>query len=125
MEITIRVNEKQAAIINRALDLYARIGAGQFREILFHPQFFSVDKGNAADELEKIASQLTGLPPYSYHGITSEKLCKQSKTAFWIHQHIRYVIAWARNPEGGYTVDFNKPEKFQEEEPVVVCEAKE
>lgn len=36
---TLKVSEKQLRLIQRALDLYSRIGIGQFEEIKDHPTF--------------------------------------------------------------------------------------
>lgn len=37
--VTIKVTEEQARLIQKSLDFYSRVGAGQFNEILDHPTF--------------------------------------------------------------------------------------
>lgn len=38
--VTIKVTEEQARLIQKSLDFYSRVGAGQFSEILDHPTFY-------------------------------------------------------------------------------------
>ena len=39
MKVTIECTEKELYLINKALDFYSRVGAGQFSEIVDHPTF--------------------------------------------------------------------------------------
>ena len=39
MKVTIECTEKELYLINKALDFYSRVGAGQFSEIIDHPTF--------------------------------------------------------------------------------------
>lgn len=117
MKITIECNENHARIIQQALDLYSRLGMGQFDRIHELMTFDFAKKLDVRSEAEEILDNLKALyfpelgKGYGYHGIFSNNTPDQSKVAWDIIQVIRNKIAWHEKPEGGHTVSFGDPMK--------------
>lgn len=113
----IEVNEKQARVLIQALDLYSRLLAGQLDELNHLFVFNGNIKYNAAekqiDELKAIL--FPDLIAASSYGICGEKTPNAAKIAFDIQQAVRNAVAWDKNPEGGFQVDFDKPYKTSNE----------
>jgi len=116
------ISEKQARVIITALDLFLRIGLGQFEKILDHPQYLhkiindNVSFKESEKLLYRIKSILTGYPPYASHGIGSLKVHEDCTISYDIAQVIRHRLAWDKKPEGGLTTDFGTPVQFSNEE---------
>ena len=117
-EYIIRITERQAHVINSALELYFRVGMGQFEEII-QKCFFSECTAEQLDEarvhLKNAQVVLTKLPPNAYHSITSDKIGEWNRVACDFYDVIRNRLAWDRSPEGGWGVDFRNPSKFSSE----------
>lgn len=121
MKIHIECNEKQAQIIQRALDLYTRIIMGQFDEV---DKIHRWDCGNLDVNIDELKTAcrilhdiyLPELHYGSYHGIYSPDLHDNAKVSYDIHQMLRYKISWHKFPEGGITVDFDSPMPASKEE---------
>lgn len=110
-KVQVELSLKQANIIQEALDLYSRLGIGQFNSIKSVP---IAGEGNPDYyELEDIFNQLHNLycPELQggYYGIFNEKTPQQSKIAWDIQQVLRHDISWYLHPEGDITVNFDKP----------------
>lgn len=122
-KIQIEVSLKQADIIQKALDLYSRIGMCQFDNIKDVP---IAGEGNPDYyELESIFNHLHQLycPELQggYYGIFHKKTPEQSKIAWDIQQVMRHDISWYLHPEGNITVDFDKPFQSAKED---LCKCK-
>lgn len=92
---TLEVSEKQAEILVKALDLYTRIGIGQFEEILsLHRESDSFQ--NNQNQVERLVSELKrtilGLEPNSSFGIQSKKVPDQYRVASDMVGMIRYTL---------------------------------
>lgn len=116
------ISEKQAKVIISALDLFSRIGIGQFERILDHPQYMNkIFDDNTSykicqEHLKRIKKLLTGYPPHASYGIGHPKVHGDCTISYDLMQVIRHRLAWDNNPEGGIQVDFSKPMRFSNEE---------
>jgi len=109
---TLTLNEKQAEVLVAALDLYTRIGIGQFEEIV-----------NVYDRAAKLplvirdgmrnglnfAKQLVGHPKNGSYGIHHPDVDDDFRASYDLKQVIRHRLAWDRAPKGGVQVDFDEP----------------
>lgn len=107
----ITLTERQLDIVGQALDLYMRIGIGQFHEML--QVFHGLSKRATPDSEHymNIIKQLeTGHGPNASFGIHSPEVKNKFRQAFDICQAVRYRLAHDRSP-GGYSVHHNEPLK--------------
>jgi hypothetical protein len=93
-----------------ALDLYSRVRMGQFHQIvhIFLPyrnfdcvvaeRFLTMAREEIFPELDRNA----------YYGIFNREV-GDGQVTWDIYQVIRHAMAWHRNPNGGWTVDFDEP----------------
>jgi len=103
------INEAQAKTIIRALDLYSRIGCGEFTELsrLFQsdPRTHNMVNRSLIDQsLDAIKCQLLPLERGTCYGICSSKVPNDYRSAYDILQVISHALAWKRNPEGALPV---------------------
>lgn len=110
------MSEKQARVINSALDVYSRLLCGQIEElgVLFMDKIMKSDINreelrNACAIMKKVI--FPDLHPYAEYGIYSEEAPEKSKIAYDLFQVIRNYLAWDKQPLGGQTVDFYEPLK--------------
>lgn len=97
----ITVSDEQAKLIVAALDLYSRVGAGQFQEVaeVAYPSWdtkdFNRDAKDAAKELLTQAKQMLfpELGGNTAYGTTSQELNVCFKRAYDVQCVIRKVIA--------------------------------
>ncbi len=119
-KVTIQTDRKTAAIMMRALELYARIGIGQLDEVVelfcFGPatnrngQNPSADSLQAARELmTQVKFALTGFESNASKGIGGEHVAEELKAAWEVRKAISHRLAWDRQPGGGMGVDFDEP----------------
>jgi hypothetical protein len=121
------LTEKQAQVLVNALDLYSRIGMGQFSEIahvlrmnvLGNPSW-QVDALAKVEEITREASSYWMGGSGDYYGITSEKINDIFRVAWDLQQVIRYRLAWDRKPEGGIQVHFDEPWKSSTEDFAII-----
>lgn len=116
----IEVTEEQAELIEQALDLYSRIGCGQFGEIAYHFDHFRKNVNEPTYDVgRKIRSNLQFLLPSNFspcmaYGIGSHEISKKTKQSYEVMCVIRHRIAWTRNPKGNsMSVAFDDPAKFR------------
>ncbi len=121
---TLTLNERQAEVVAAALDLYARIGIGQFEEIVSIYEGAQMGLGKTTDAgklhaakrfVEDAKHELTGFPANASHGIMSDKVNDTFRVAYDIGKVLRHRLAWDRSPEGGYGVHFDKPDRIGKE----------
>lgn len=102
--------------MQRALELYARIGMGQLSDLEQHHAFMTrdYDYRKVRDLFDSIKSEVfTDLYRGQYYGIRHEGTHESSKEAYDIYQVIRHKLAWHRNPEGNnWNVMFDDPVRF-------------
>ena len=124
---TLEVNNKQLRLIQQALDLYSRIGAGQFNVIKEHPTFerylANVLKDDECktdyDEYHKVRSSVDKMlvqprnmlmqepnhPQNGSWGIYNKKVDESCREAFDIIQVIRHEFWKERETRSSMTVD--------------------
>lgn len=124
----ITLNENQAIVLSKALDVYSRLFAGQYDFLktcisgFYTKKSVNVKKVNdLLDELK--LSMFPELSLNAYYSILSPEIGKEPKISWDIHQTLRNKISWTENPEGSYTVDFDPPMKTSEE-PLPIVEVK-
>ena len=127
-EYVLHMDEETARVVSRACELYMRLRCGQFQELRYltvmpqgknDPTFGErLDKCSAALlEAKKAAFPELNGPGHSY-GVGH---FRAADTAWNVYQVVRYVMAWHKHPEGGITVNFNKPLKYSDA-PMPRCE---
>jgi hypothetical protein len=120
--VKLTLNEKQAEVLVRALDLFSRIGVGQIKEVQNVLSLY-LTKGRANDKaialvdtdrvcqlLDEIAKEY-GHPRGSHWSILSDQINDDFRVAYDIQQVVRNYLAWKLNPNGGMQVDFYDPKK--------------
>lgn len=126
-EYVLRMDSETAHLVSRACELYARLRCGQFEELRYLTLFpddtckrtFSEridDCSRALKEARKAA--FPELDPRGSYGVGH---FRDSDIAWNTYQVMRYVMAWYEHPEGGNTVNFNKPLKVTDT-PMPMCE---
>lgn len=111
----LNLSQKQAEILIRALDLYSRIGIGQFEEVLN-----VYDHGLKLDHFQReqirkalnAAKAEAGHPANGSYGIHNPEVRDEFRTAYDIQQVVHNRLALVRNPKGGITVDFDEPRQI-------------
>jgi hypothetical protein len=116
----LELNGEQLQVVQRALDLYFRIGMGQITEITAHliPPNKDVSewckRRDIVDSYLRVARR-TAMPELSsdnsYYSIHSIEIDESNRIASDIHDVIRYTLAWERKPEGGFGVSWDEPFK--------------
>lgn len=111
--IQITVTEEQARLINHCLELYSRLGLGQFNFLKEHwgiqQKIWNkeLDHDFGEEELLKLRNTIFDLDfgLNGSHGIGSPKVDEDSRIAFDIQQVIRHEL-WKQNPNrSDMTVD--------------------
>lgn len=110
----IELNEEQVNTLIKALDLYSRIGLGQFHEILdwqfnWNKNISYENDNYICEQLDLIKFILTDFSSNEYRGICSPDTPERCKVAFDIQQVVRYCQAWHNNPKGDITVNYDEP----------------
>lgn len=103
MRYVIELNERQAGVVHRALDLYSRVLSGQLDAVPYELRYEGLlphDKGSLLEEaLKKV--------PIEERGISNTQF--NAKIAYDILQVVRHRLAWDKSPTGGIHVDFDPP----------------
>ena len=119
MKYTLTVDDTQVGTILRALDLYSRIGCGQFSELrrlfIHDPRRRCID---AADllTLEAIKQRLLPLERGVSYSISNKLVPQDYRMAYDILQVLRYCRAWHVKPEGRGTMEFEQPMQMGDHE---------
>jgi len=114
MKYTLTVDDAQVRTILHALDLYSRIGCGQFDEIRRLFQFDSrkregADKVDIGWTLDAIKQSLLPLERGVGYSINNRDVPQTYRMAYDILQVLRHCKAWHDRPEGGPFVQFDSP----------------
>ncbi len=110
----ITADEEHLAVIMTALDLYFRIGMGQFDRIRDVGKWWRKwDEHNVGAYMDRAHELLTGLPKNAFHSIGSPRISDDFRQACEIYQMIRHRLSWDRNPKGGWTVNYDDPKSFR------------
>jgi len=115
----ITVTETQAELLVCALDLYSRIGIGQFEEVasVYDPAR-KLENWDSIHTLLLAAKEEAGHPRNGSHGIMNPKVRDVFRAAYDLQQVIRHKVAWSRNPEGSILVHHDTPHQTSEKVPL-------
>lgn len=112
------ISFEEWTVINKALELYSRLGIGDFKEL---KNIFSNYCNFEFNEIEMIKlikpirafyfKDLKKTDLSHHYSIFSNNSLEKSKIAYDIIQVIRYKLAYFNNPNGENTIDFNTPLK--------------
>ena len=127
-KIRMTMDRETAQIISRACEFYSRVLCGQYGEITeeiftsrlckvhdeegeekMHEVFsdLMLERHEATTYIEKArATQFPELHPLGHYGFG---YTKNTDRAFDVYQVLRHLFAWHDHPEGGWTVNFDKP----------------
>lgn len=112
------LNEAQVDALLQALEVYARLGCGQFEEIA---RLFCCDprsrQSNALSVehcLDQAKHSLLALQRRASYSICSYDVPVSYRLAWDMYQVIRHHVSWEAHPEGGNTVNFNEPMNVSE-----------
>ncbi len=106
------VTDEQVQVLLKALDVYSRVGCGQFERIL---EMFLGDPRRQKDVpdckllFNRFKEQLLALTPDTSYSICSPDVPVDYRLAWDVLQVLRHHVAWRKQPEGGFTVNFDKP----------------
>lgn len=103
-----------------ATEFHERIAMGQFREVLevVDPGFkLPHENREMAEQMLTIARRYL-MPALatdnSYWGIRSREVRDENRVMYDILQVVRHRLAWDRHPEGGMTINFDRPWRSSE-----------
>lgn len=121
MRLTLEISEKQADILVKALDTFGRIGMAQYKNaITDNLSKFDYSMEDIIILCNKIKRVIyPELDSNAYYGIA--QLEDKYKIAFEMYQTVRQKLSYYRNPEGGFSVNFDNPFKISEEPLPIVC----
>ena len=111
----LKMTKEQAEILVKALDLYSRIGIGQFEEILNHPTWQKRSFSSEVDykdlrEAEYFIANVKQLIIGQSHGGPGMSVSEEhNRIAYDILQVIQHRLAWDEKPEGDTHVKFHEP----------------
>lgn len=116
MKYTLTMDEEQAQMLSKACELYARLKAGQWEELLqlcleWKDPLFR-NKYDAAlipllDARKIVYPELHGVG----HSYGVGKL-GDADLVWELHKVLEHRISWTRHPEGGMGVNFDAPISF-------------
>lgn len=126
--LTLTLPVEYARILADAAELYARLGIGQYGELLqMARDGLVIDREGQPTKLANIEAAepllneikrlLTGYPANASHGIYAPTLPKRFQYAHAVEKAIRHRLAWDTHPQGGTSVQFDEP-LFDVEKPV-------
>ena len=109
----ISLNESQLSVINQSLELFYRLGMGQFDQIKHHPDYLGKNPPELNLLLDQLHIILTNLKAGEDYSIRSSLIDDKNRTAYDIHQAITEVLASPGTDKVLYSkqfaVDFNNP----------------
>lgn len=125
--MTLELSRRQAQVVVQATDLYARMGMGQFEELLMalkrKGQFQGPIMGDAYEACCALKHSLMGLSKSGSFGIGSPRIHDDFRVAWDLMQITRHALALSRLPQGDMTVDFDIPEAYSDTHPLATVSA--
>lgn len=128
-KIIVEMTREQAQAVMAATELLARLEIGQFEEICWKmldkfngEDGFDSDRRDRAEQyLDAACQEVFGVNQYGRPNI--EKKSMQHQRCWAVYATIRHALAWHDHPEGGMTVNFDKPMGYGE--PLPKCEVRD
>jgi hypothetical protein len=116
---TLTMSEAQTGILVRALDLYSRIGIGQFEEILrvYDPisSLVPIEAGDSARKLLDAVKAIYGHPANGSNGLLNPEVRDEFRAACDIQQIVSHQLALDHNQgKNDYTVDYYEPRQLSQ-----------
>lgn len=112
--VTLTLTREQALVVERACELLARLHIGQFRTVTEMLLDFQRDMDDYCQRrdmantlLYHAAIAIFGRNVFGQPDI--EKKSLEHERAWLIYTTLRHARSWHDHPEGGYTVNFDKP----------------
>jgi len=112
------VTQAHVKLMIEALDLYSRVGCGQYQEVLnTFGRLFKVPNekrealGKACREIKEGLTDLSD----GYYSITSNETPEKAKISYELMKVLMHKIAWEEHPEGGHLHIFDGPMKITKE----------
>ena len=108
------LNDEQVQMLLRALDVYSRVGCGQFNRILEmfrgdsrSPEICSIQWKTLFHPFKRLLFSLQGNASYS---ICSPEVPVDYRLAYDMLQTVRHHVSWEKRPEGNpMSVNFDPP----------------
>lgn len=123
MKVTLEMTEEQARALVAACDLAYRVASGDWRDIAHYAAANNTDHlpdtghfgpvGNILAAASRFALKLPARNENAHYGIGAKELHADIARLHVVGHTVRHALAWHRHPEGGITVDFNRPMSFQ------------
>lgn len=127
MQYNLELNEEQMQTVQKALDLYARLAIGQWNMI--GEAFLDIEDDCCAEKKKRLDAGMAKLRKIIFPDLPEDmgasygvRAVPKACDAWEIYTVLRHCQAWARNPEGGWTVDYDKPMSFSGK-PLAKCTA--
>lgn len=126
-EYVLTLSERQAQDLVLALDAVVRLGIGQLkiidelvqsRHIARYDDNQAMWLGEARDKFrEQLAglSALLGYPAHTSLGVGHQSVHPAIHRLTDLHDVLRHAVSWAREPGGGFTVNFDEPVHYGDE----------
>lgn len=116
----LKISEAQAKLISVAVELYARLGTGQFMRL---DRFFLKDFEQARPHLDALHILRNG-SLQSFGSIASKSIDDDYRVLYDLHQVIRHRLAWDRDPSGkeSIKVDYDTPYRTSKKESLAMIE---
>jgi hypothetical protein len=119
-QVRLVIGANTAYAMQSLLELFSRIGIGQFNEIASRARFTELKHADGTpldydqlDELDKLADMLKvhllGLHPNASHGIYSPNVHPDVQRTWALQRALRHRIAWDRQPQGSMGVWHDEP----------------
>lgn len=106
---------EQLLTVSKACEFYSRVMMGQFGEIAYETMLQSIKQDDFCTRREMMEDLLFQARKFAFPDLNGRGHSygighNQSADRAWnTYQALRYARAWHEHPEGGITVDFNKP----------------
>ena len=105
---------EQLSVVERACEFYSRIRIGQLNEIDTEFCLYGAMSNEFKDEyfkrIEQFREKLEELERIAFpDGMNNLSKDRQAEIAWNVYQATRYVRSWHEHPEGGITVNFDRP----------------
>jgi len=105
-KVQITMDAKQCYIMRNALENYARLLMGQFDMVFDNYRF---QDNRKADWWEDVNPKLKELKEILVNDESFKYFAEEREISWELMQVLRYTQSWEDFPEGGWTVNFDKP----------------
>ena len=110
----LEISERQAQLVNLAVELFARLGMGQFDML---DSFFPWEsKIPGRERIRPLLQELVAIKngaQHTYPGVHSKEISDDYRVLYDLHKVIRHRLAWYRdpNPSGWKGVNYDEPSR--------------